>query len=175
MTSLIRGFFAASALQIDFRGQLIRFSLLLAMSGVVLLIYGTPMAASVGYEKALVMVYMVCKPICHQIPARTLALSGYLMPLCARCSGIVLGCGAGAILLSILCLRFQHPRRLALVLCGPMIVDGCAQVLAIYPSPASLRFTSGFLFGGSLVFILMPGVISSTIVRNKNVGEITHV
>jgi len=41
-------------------------------------------------------VYEICRPLCHQNPARSFHVSTYVFPLCARCTGMWLGITLGA-------------------------------------------------------------------------------
>jgi uncharacterized membrane protein len=81
---------------------------------------------------------------CQRDPARTLLLRGQLLPVCARCFGIYLGIGLGAMLL--------HPRLgsrgLRLWVIGAsalMLLDVFSEVFALRPAWAPLRVLSGAL------------------------------
>ncbi|HEY3359442.1 MAG TPA: DUF2085 domain-containing protein [Polyangia bacterium] len=49
--------------------------------------------AAPGWER---LTAAACRPFCHQLPRRSLAVDGHALPLCARCTGMWLGILAGA-------------------------------------------------------------------------------
>jgi uncharacterized membrane protein len=83
---------------------------------------------------------------CHRDPARTLHLLGVPMAVCARCSGIYFGLGAGALLR-----RPQlTPRTLRLwiaLAATVMIADVLLEAYALHGPWSLLRLTTGALLG----------------------------
>ncbi|HEY5372327.1 MAG TPA: DUF2085 domain-containing protein [Polyangiaceae bacterium] len=91
---------------------------------------------------------------CQRDPTRALALFGESLPVCARCTGIYLGFGLGALLL--------RPRlapawlRAWVALAGALILlDVLSEAFSLRPAWAPLRVLSGALLsypvGGALV------------------------
>ncbi len=83
---------------------------------------------------------------CHRDPARTPHLLGVTLAVCARCSGIYFGLGAGALL------RRPHltPRALRLwvaLAAALMIADVTLETYALHESWWPLRLTTGALLG----------------------------
>ncbi len=92
---------------------------------------------------------------CHGNPDRCLTLFGWRMPICARCTGLVAGNVAGAVVFIALGL----PTILIALACLlPMVADGSAQALTRYRSTPFRRLSSGLLGGFgqlSLIFALI--------------------
>lgn len=91
---------------------------------------------------------------CHQMPERSFFLRGYQLPVCARCTGMILG-----YFLSILTQPFiltQSP--FLVILCVPMALDGFIQLKTEYISNNRKRFITGILFGygalGSIIQLI---------------------
>jgi uncharacterized membrane protein len=81
---------------------------------------------------------------CHRRKDRSLRISGYTFPLCARCTGLWLGFAMG------LLVRFaglHMPLIFAFVLMLPLTVDGLTQLAGYRESNNRLRLLSGILFG----------------------------
>ena len=77
------------------------------------------------------------------------------MPLCARCTGIILGSIFALILLLVLpqsAAVFSWQMCLAMLL--PMVIDGSVQLIGKYESNNLKRVISGILFGFSFIFII---------------------
>lgn len=81
---------------------------------------------------------------CHRLPDRSLTINGYTLPICARCTGIVMGS-----ILSIIMIYFNITFSImtCLILLIPLIVDGGTQYLNYRLSNNSLRLATGILFG----------------------------
>jgi uncharacterized membrane protein len=81
---------------------------------------------------------------CHRRKDRSIKMSRYTFPLCARCTGLWLGFAMG--LLS----RFaglQAPPAFAVTLMLPLIIDGLTQLVGHRESNNQLRLLTGVLFG----------------------------
>lgn len=89
---------------------------------------------------------------CHQMPQRSFSAYGYQFPLCARCTGILLGEIAVIILLITGCRLSVWTAFLCML---PMITDGSVQLLYDrYESTNIRRLVTGTLFGVALGFLL---------------------
>ena len=83
---------------------------------------------------------------CHCRPDRSFFLRGKQFPICARCTGELVGMVLGVIL----CFFRHPPVWLTLVLMVPMVTDGLIQLKTAYESTNPRRFVTGLLFGCAL-------------------------
>lgn len=100
---------------------------------------------------------------CHQLPERSLFVRGYQLPLCARCTGALVGqC------LSLATFPFFVPRLYVLIaFCVLMLLDWLIQYLNIKPSSNPRRVLSGLLCGyaletlniGFLLFVISKALL----------------
>ena len=81
---------------------------------------------------------------CHQIPERSFFIKGFQLPVCARCTGIILG-EILFILFIAFGLRFQV--LLGFIFIVPLILDGTIQYFTKYLSNNCKRLITGLLFG----------------------------
>jgi uncharacterized membrane protein len=81
---------------------------------------------------------------CHRRKDRSIRISGYTFPLCARCTGLWLGFVMG---LLVRVAGLHIPLILAFVLMLPLAVDGLTQLAGYRESNNRLRLLSGVLFG----------------------------
>ena len=94
---------------------------------------------------------------CHCRPDRSFFWHGRQFPVCARCTGELIGFLAaipGGIFLGF------HPVWSLLMLL-PLIVDGTVQLKTAYESTNLRRVITGFLFGYGLVTLLIWTLIRS--------------
>ena len=89
---------------------------------------------------------------CHQRADRSFSFRGFQFPLCARCTGILLG--------QVVALLFLPSSRLSLWYCAlilPLAADGLTQFLELRTSTNPLRFLTGILGGygymGSFLYL----------------------
>ncbi|WP_409299393.1 DUF2085 domain-containing protein [Peribacillus sp. SCS-26] len=88
---------------------------------------------------------------CHRMPSRCLHIKGKPMPLCARCSAMLIGY---LFLPLILILPVHSPFWLCFLLMCPLLIDGFTQRWKWRESTNALRFITGLLFGiGQSLFI----------------------
>ena len=85
---------------------------------------------------------------CHQRNDRSLFLKGYQFPVCARCTGLVIGQIAGMAL----CLWFIHFDGVLLLLCAvvsaaALAIDGFFQLKGYWVSTNPRRLITGLLCG----------------------------
>lgn len=86
---------------------------------------------------------------CHQMPERSFHVRGYQFPLCARCTGIVIGELAAIPLWFLLPVGFIT----ACILGVPLVMDGGLQYFYFIPSTNLRRVVTGFLAGWGLMTI----------------------
>lgn len=90
--------------------------------------------------------------MCHQKPERSFFFQGYQFPICARCTGIMIGLIFGLI---IGFLTFFNKFYLLVIFCLPMAFDGLIQKFTSYLSNNRRRFITGLLFGFSYIYIFV--------------------
>ncbi|QED50133.1 DUF2085 domain-containing protein [Cytobacillus dafuensis] len=89
---------------------------------------------------------------CHRKKERCLTIRGYKLPLCARCTGILVGYLFFPILIVF---HLQLPIWLGLLLNMPMVLDGWTQKMNYRLSNNLLRLLTGILcgFGQSILIV----------------------
>lgn len=80
---------------------------------------------------------------CHQKPERSFTINGYQFPICARCTGIILGEIIGIIIL----VRKKIGIKKGMLLILPTAIDGVTQLFGWQESNNARRFISGVLAG----------------------------
>ena len=86
---------------------------------------------------------------CHQIQERSFTLFGYQFPLCARCTGILIG--ELMSLFTPLVGELPKSKFVAISSIMPMALDGITQYIGLQESTNKRRFFSGFLAGVGMV------------------------
>jgi len=82
---------------------------------------------------------------CHQMPERSWIVFGVQVPLCIRCSAILLGALGAAIYLFA---RYPLPGiRLCALLAAPMFLDVATQLVGLQDGSNGLRLVTGLGFG----------------------------
>lgn len=84
---------------------------------------------------------------CHQRADRSFKLKGKQFPVCARCTGAVIGYYLGLFVYAV----FDIPMWLAIVFCALMFLDWYIQYIGIMESNNYRRCITGFLCGFSLM------------------------
>lgn len=93
---------------------------------------------------------------CHQMHERSFSYRGYQFPVCARCTGILVGQIIGIICI-ILGFRINFLWSLALIV--PMAIDGLIQLMEIMESNNIRRFITGFISGIGYIYLLFNIVV----------------
>lgn len=90
--------------------------------------------------------------MCHQIPERSFYIKGKQFPVCARCTGILLGgiIGGGVFLLG----NYSTNNIVFFIMILPLIFDGTIQAFTPYISNNVRRLITGILFGVGSLYIL---------------------
>ena len=106
---------------------------------------------------------------CHQKPERSFFINGYQFPLCARCTGVLVG-----YLCSVLLLVLGHVINyfLCLMFLAPLILDGSIQLLFNILSNNIRRFTTGIIFGIGFIHMIV-NLIVYLIWQNKSTDFIS--
>ncbi|MDR1355385.1 MAG: DUF2085 domain-containing protein [Propionibacteriaceae bacterium] len=92
---------------------------------------------------------------CHQITERSFSLHGYQFPVCARCTGILLGELLSLLALSAFFAGGHLNWYILLALLSPLVIDGVTQHLKLRTSNNILRLATGILFGLGLVYSIV--------------------
>jgi len=106
---------------------------------------------------------------CHQMESRSFSFHGYQFPLCARCTGIVIGHIIGVIMY-VMNLRLSIP--VLILLSIPCAVDGLTQEFTSYVSNNLKRIITGFLIGIAYIQFLIKAVIFIVSIISKLVRTI---
>lgn len=93
---------------------------------------------------------------CHCRDDRSFYYHGEKFPICARCTGELVGMIAG--LFS--CFFFRPPFYAVLLLLLPLIADGVLQMATAYESNNRRRLWTGILFGYGLVLFVVITTIA---------------
>ena len=88
---------------------------------------------------------------CHRMPERSFAWRGWQFPVCARCTGIILGWACYPLFLFGLA---ALPVWAALTLNVPVLLDGGTQAMGWRTSTNVLRLATGLLGGVGQVAIM---------------------
>ena len=94
----------------------------------------------------------ICRKLsgCHQMPERSFFIGAYQFPLCARCTGIVIGH-----VVSISVSLFQQIPVISLLAVIPLMIDGMIQRYTEYESDNLRRLITGILYGfGAMSFFI---------------------
>lgn len=94
---------------------------------------------------------------CHCRPDRSFIIRHRRFPICARCTGELVG-----MLISLVCCFFFFPPVwLGLLLMVPMVIDGFVQLKTSYESTNLRRFVTGSLFGYAFWALLMLSFVAT--------------
>ena len=87
---------------------------------------------------------------CHQLPERSFFIGGYQLPVCAQCTGIILGD-----IVALFSAQFSIHPLIGILLMLPLVVDGSVQFKTRYRSTNVRRLITGTLFGFGMVSIII--------------------
>lgn len=89
---------------------------------------------------------------CHGIPDRCLKVRGHALPICARCTGLLIGLAIG---LGVPASAYLGPIvaiGLASLLAAPLLIDGFTQLAGLRQSTNRMRLSTGAIGGLGLAF-----------------------
>jgi uncharacterized membrane protein len=95
---------------------------------------------------------------CHQLPERSFFIKGYQMPVCARCTGVILGYIIAIPIFIILDFKLM----LSIASCFVMLLDWSLQQAKIKPSTNKRRLITGIL-GGFGIMTLQINLIKEIV------------
>lgn len=88
---------------------------------------------------------------CHCRKDRSFHYKGIQFPICARCTGELVGIVSS----TFSCFFFRFSIKFCLLLLIPMILDGIIQLKTTYESNNRRRFFTGFLFGYAFMMLFV--------------------
>ena len=91
---------------------------------------------------------------CHQMPESSFFYKGYQFPLCARCTGLVIGYLMGILIYFLKIINWE----IAILLCIPLVIDGGSQYLKWRMSNQRLRLITGILCGIGIMVLEIPAM-----------------
>ena len=91
---------------------------------------------------------------CHQMPERSFFAGSYQFPLCARCTGIVVGH-----ILGIMVSYFRRVSFVCLLGTVPLMIDGTVQKFSSYRSTNRRRLWTGILYGFGMMCACIHGIL----------------
>lgn len=94
---------------------------------------------------------------CHCRPDRSFFIRGKQFPICARCTGQLIGFFGALISFH----TFKIPILVLVALMLPLIVDGTVQQVTSYESNNLLRLITGILFGYSLITLIVLSMLET--------------
>lgn len=96
---------------------------------------------------------------CHQIYERSFSIGNYQLPICARCTGILLGY---LLAISLLLFHIYIPIWLSFSFLFPLIIDGGLQFLFSIASNNARRVVTGTIFGFGIIHLIAQIIICIT-------------
>jgi len=122
----------------------------------------SPFLAYFGENQAASWLIHSYHGVCDQVPSHSYYLLGHQVCLCERCLAIYSTMLLAGVLLAVLphLRRSLRPLdwRLWLLLILPMALDGGTQLLGWHESDVFLRTLTGFLFGLSSAWFILPRI-----------------
>jgi len=86
------------------------------------------------------------KYLCHQRPDRSFFFRGHQFPVCARCTGFLVGTAAYCIYSYMVPVFYSYNLLIfAILIQLPYIIDGTTQYFGYRESNNTLRFITGFI------------------------------
>ena len=103
---------------------------------------------------------------CHCRSDRSIYIKGKKLPICARCTGELIG-----IIVSIILFRFIKTSLLFdLIIMMPLVLDGFIQLKTSYESNNTKRMITGILFGYGLSNLFIKSVVF-TFISGQNFSK----
>ncbi len=87
---------------------------------------------------------------CHQMAERSFFIKGYQFPICARCTGVLIG---EILMIIAMILGFRIKTSIAIILFAIMVLDGGLQYKKILYSTNTRRLITGICAGIGLTHI----------------------
>ena len=117
-------------------------------------------------------IYTFFSYVCHQIPERTLHISGHPMAVCSRCFGVYFGLLAGIVLYPFwraLDETEAVPRFWLFLSLIPITIDWSLTVFGIWENTHWTRFLTGLILGIACSIYIVPALVE--VARNLTSGR----
>lgn len=101
---------------------------------------------------------------CHQMPSRSFFIKGYQFPVCARCTGVIVG---ELLAIILLLLSVKMSLWVVFIFLVPMAIDWGIQYLHVLESSNIRRFITGSLGGIGLTyfyFLVIKLIVNSVLI-----------
>ena len=105
-------------------------------------------------NKPLIWIKFIESTGCHQIPERSFTIHGKQFPICARCTGVLIGNIASYIMFFL----YTIPLKFYIVGCIIMFIDWLIQYIGIRESTNFRRLITGIIGGYSLTTLYCMGI-----------------
>ncbi len=94
--------------------------------------------------------------LCHRLPERSFFIKGKQFPICARCTGILVGYFIG---IAYIIINRNMNIGYEVLLMIPLVIDGLGQFYGLWTSNNLRRFITGILAGISAICIFRIAVM----------------
>lgn len=99
----------------------------------------------------------ILKYLCHQRPDRSFFIRGHQFPVCARCTGFLVGTVVYCLYSFLVPVYYTYELlAISILIQLPYIIDGLTQYLGLRESNNILRFITGFI--GAFGLIIMARI-----------------
>jgi uncharacterized membrane protein len=117
--------------------------------------------------------------ICHQLNERSLQISGEVLSVCARDTGIYIGIFSTLLYLHLFKRKASNTipsirvSFLLLLFLGPLLIDGFGSYMHLFESNNTRRLVTGISFGFALPYFLYP-LLSNRSLEKTSIPVIKH-
>ena len=87
---------------------------------------------------------------CHQMPDRSFSYKGYQFPVCARCTGVIIG-ELVSIITILFAMKISWVYAVAMIV--PLVIDGGLQYINVWKSNNLRRIITGIFAGFGLTYV----------------------
>ena len=111
-------------------------------------------------------------PLCNLIPEHGICIKGFYLPLCARCTGVFIGCIITIFIFLFVIRKSKYRLSLHItffLLSIPCLIDGLLQYVWLIESDNYRRIITGLLLGASIVLTI--GFFSVLMEKKMNRNE----
>ncbi len=124
-----------------------------------------PLILSEGFAAASSPIYTFFSYVCHQIPERSLHITGHQMAVCSRCFGVYFGLLVGILVYPL----WRHvdeieaiPRAWLFLSLIPITIDWTLTVFGFWENTHLSRFVTGAILGAACATYIVPALVEIT-------------